>query len=76
MDSVNTHMLSWMNLLTLLLVNLSSLYVTELSSNLLLSRGGRNRMTALRTKKIDSHKWIVLSAGDKKHVKRVILITL
>lgn len=47
-DGSNTHTLSWMNLLILLLVYLSSLYRTELSSNLLLSRGGRNRMTPLQ----------------------------
>lgn len=47
-DGSKTHTLSWMNLLILLLVYLSSLYRTELSSNLLLSRGGRNRMTSLQ----------------------------
>lgn len=45
----DTHMLSWMNLLILLLVYLSSLYFTEPSSNLLLSRGGRNRITPLQS---------------------------
>lgn len=44
-------MLSWMNFLILLLVYLSSLNWTELSSNLLLSRGGRNKTTALENKK-------------------------
>lgn len=41
-------MLSWMNLLTLLLVYLSSLYFTLLSSNLFLSCGGRNRTIPLQ----------------------------
>lgn len=40
-------MLSWMNFLILLLVYLSSLNLTELSSNLLLSWGGRNKTTPL-----------------------------
>lgn len=46
-EKSNTYMLSWMNFLILLLVYLSSLYLTELSSNLLLSLAGRNRTTPL-----------------------------
>lgn len=45
---VDTHTLSWMNLLILLLVYFSSLYFTLLSSNLFLSVGGRNRTIPLQ----------------------------
>lgn len=54
-DHVNTHMLSWMNFLILLLEYLSSLYFTELSSNLFASTGGRNRMTPLQTQTGNRH---------------------
>lgn len=49
-DDDDTHTLSWMNLLILLLVYLSSLYFTEPSSNLFLRSGGRNRTTPLRSR--------------------------
>lgn len=54
-DADKTHMLSWMNLLILLLVYFSSVNFTELSSNMLLSRGGRNRTTPLSTKNRKCH---------------------
>lgn len=47
--NLSSYTLSWMNLLTLLLVYLSSPYFTLLSSNLLLSCGGRKRTTPLPT---------------------------
>lgn len=45
----SSYMLSWMNLLILLLVYLSSVNFTLLSSNLFLSCGGRNRTIPLQT---------------------------
>lgn len=48
-------MLSWMNLLILLLVKASSLNATVLSSNLLRSSGGRKRTTPLGSEQRDRH---------------------